>query len=117
MFANETSKSSQMEAAVDVDDVAGGEWEATFEDGGAGAADVFWVAPAHLGYESIGDEGVVFFFDAGRHVGGHDAGAHFGDLDAFGGEACGVKLAGHGDASLGDAVFAAVWRGGVGRDR
>jgi hypothetical protein len=106
----------EVESAVDVDDVAGGEGEVALEDGLDGEADVVRGAPPVLRDEAVGEHFVVFVLHAGGHVGGHDAGAEFEDLDAGVGEADGPELRGHGEAGLGDAVFAAVDRGGVGRE-
>lgn len=99
---------AEVEAAVDVDDVSGGEGEVAGEDGGDGAAEVVGGSPAALGDEAVGDEVVVFFFDACGHVGGHDAGAEFDDGDSVRGEAVGPELGDHGESCFGDAVVAAV---------
>lgn len=99
---------AEVEAAVDVDDVSGGEGEVAGEDGGDGAAEVVGGSPAALGDEAVGDEVVVFFFDACGHVGGHDAGAEFDDGDFVRCEAVGPELGDHGESGFGDAVVAAV---------
>ena len=54
-----------------------------------------------------------FFFDGRSHVGDDDAGAEF-DGDVVGREFGGPEGGRHGEAGLGDAVFAAVGAGGVG---
>lgn len=80
-------KSTQVEPAVDVDNIASAEGEIATADGFGGEAYVFGFSPAFLWDEAFGDEFVVLVFYATGHVGGHDAWAKFDDLDAFGGEA------------------------------
>jgi hypothetical protein len=53
------SEAAQVEAAVEVDDVAGGERELPGEHGADRAADVLGRAPAPLRDEALGDQPVV----------------------------------------------------------
>lgn len=96
-----------MESAVDVDDFAGAEGERARGDGDDGFGDVFGCAPACDGREAFGDERVVFFFDAGGHIGGDDARADFENIDAVFSEARRKEFGHHGEAGFGNAVVAA----------
>ena len=111
------SESAQVESAVEVDDISGAEGKISSADGFGGEANVFGFAPAFLWDKAFGDQLVVLLLHAGSHIGGHDAGAKFNDLNAVGGESGGPELGGHGEAGLGDTVFSTVDRGGVGGDR
>ena len=106
-----------MESSVEVDDIAGAEGEISSADGFGGEADIFGFAPAFLWDEAFGDQLVVFILHAGGHIGRHDAGAKFDNLNAVGGESSGPELGGHGEAGFGDTIFSTVDGGGVGRDR
>ena len=110
-------ESAQVESAVEVDDVAGAEGEISSANGFGGEADIFGFSPAFLWDEAFADQFVVFILHAGRHIGRHDAGAKFNDLNAISGESSGPELGGHGESGFGDTVFTTVYGGGVGRDR
>ena len=111
------SESAQVESSVEVDDIASAEGEVSAADSFGGEADIFGFSPAFLWDEAFADQFVVLILHAGRHIGRHDAGAKFDDLNAVGGESGGPELGGHGEAGLGDTVFATVDGGGVGGDR
>src|SRR5947208_3522765 len=65
-----SSESSHVEAAVDVQDFAGGEGEEVFGEGDDGFGDVIGLAPAFEGGEVfVEDEVVVLGFDGAGHVG------------------------------------------------
>ena len=110
-------ESAQVESSVEVDDIAGAEGEVSPADGFGSEADIFGFSPAFLWDEAFADQLVVFIFHAGGHIGRHDAGAKFDDLNAVGGESSGPELSGHGESGFGDTIFSTVDGGGVGRDR
>lgn len=108
------SEAAEVEAAVEVNDIARAERKVASADGSGSEADIFRLAPAVLRDETFRNKFIIFFFDPSGHIGGHDSGAQFDDLDAMGGKAGGPELGGHGEAGFGDAVFATVDGSGVG---
>src|SRR5699024_10036518 len=108
------SEPGDVHAAVDVDDLSGGVGHATGRELYDGAGNVSGCAPPGHGGQSVGELLVVLLLDPGGHVRGDHARAHLVDRNAFGGQAGGEELGGHGDPGLGDAVLAAV---GGDRDR
>src|SRR5262245_38238139 len=111
------SKPPQVEAAVEVDDVARREGKGALHEGADRPAHVVRRPPAALRYQPFGDQAVVPVLHAGGHIGGHDPGPQLEHLDAVRREPCGPELRHHGEAGLRDAVLAAVERGGVGGQR
>ena len=106
-----------MESAVGVDDLAGAVVEFSLGDGGHRQGDVLRQSPTANGQQARGDLLVVFVLDAGRHVGGDDAGADFEHADAVFGQAVGEQRGHHAQARLADAIFSPRRRTGEGGNR
>ena len=81
-----------MEAAIDVEDLAGGVVEEAVGDGADGFGDVGGFAHAALGEKAVGDFFLVGGFDGGDHICTDDAGANFEDLDVRGRQAGGFGV-------------------------
>src|SRR5450759_5331256 len=110
-------QAAQAEAAVDVEDLAGGVIQQPVGDGADGFGDVARFAHAALREQAGGDLLVVRLFHLGDHVGADDAGADLEDLDAHLRQALRIERHGHAEGGLGDAILAAVHAGGVGGNR
>ena len=105
-----------MEAAIDVETLAGAVVEEAVGDGADGFSDVGGLSHAALREEAIRYLFVINRFDFGDHVGADDAGLDLEDEDLVWGEAGGEGLSGHGEAGFRDAVVGTVDAAGEGRD-
>lgn len=103
-----------VEAAVDAEDFADETYRLAACEPRQSVGHVFGIAPARDGQQASLDKAVVFFGDRGGHVGLDYDRTDFVDRDDFAGGATGEKFGQHEQGVLGDAVFGALGRAGVG---
>src|SRR6185436_12121179 len=102
------SQLPEMKSAVDVDDFASTERKSILSDRGNRFCDVIRRSPSSNGGKALGDEFVVLFFDWLCHVRCDDTRSHFVNVDAMLCKARCKKSREHGQAGLGDTIFAAI---------
>src|SRR5450759_4119952 len=98
-------QTAQAEAAIDVEDLAGGVIQQSVGDGADGFGDIAALAHAALREQAGGDLLVVRLFYLSDHVGADDAGADLEDLDAHLRQALRIERHGHAEGGLGAVSY------------
>src|SRR5258707_823546 len=94
-----------------------GEEKGAARQRGDGAADILALAPARDRRQPVGDLALVIVPYVRGHVGADQSRPDLVDGDALRRQAQREEARQHRDAGLGDAIFAAVYRGALGIDR
>src|SRR5437870_3251556 len=101
-------QTAQVEAAIHVDDLAGGVIEQSIGDGAHGFGDIRAFAHTTLRDQAAGDALFIRFLGRGDHVRPDDARPDFENLNPAGRQALGVQRYRHAERRFGDAVFSPV---------
>src|SRR5260221_8327187 len=108
---------ADMQAAVDMNRFPGGEGKGTARQRRDGAADILAFAPARDRRQPVGDLALVTVPDVSSHLRADQSRPDLVDGDAVRRQTQREEARQHRDAGLGDAIFAAVYRGALGIDR